>query len=341
MGETTPSAAPLLGRLLRDVSRSFYLTLRVLPAAIRPQISLAYLLARAADTIADTDLLPVELRLNALAALRSRILGPSPAVADFGLLAANQSANAEQVLLERTGEAIAVLERFGDEDRRQIRRVLEIIISGQELDLRRFSGQPTGPVGALRTEEELNDYTYRVAGCVGEFWTRMCRKNLFPKAPLDDRWLEANGVRFGQGLQLVNILRDLPADLRKGRCYIPEVMLAAVGLAPVDLLDPENEPRFRPIYNGWLDRAQANLTAGGEYTLALPWSAVRVRLACAWPLLIGAKTLERLRRRRVLDATQRIKVTRKEIRSLMLRSVYLYPWPSAWRRLIEEHSRGN
>ena len=45
----------LIGPLLRDVSRSFYLTLRVLPNAVRPQISVAYLLARASDTIADTD----------------------------------------------------------------------------------------------------------------------------------------------------------------------------------------------------------------------------------------------------------------------------------------------
>jgi farnesyl-diphosphate farnesyltransferase len=118
-------------------------------------------------------------------------------------------------------------------------------------------------------------------------------------------------------------------------------MLSAVGLAPVALLDSGNEPRFRPVYDRWLDRAQADLMAGWEYTLALPWSGVRVRLACAWPLLIGVKTLERLRWGRVLDATQRIKVTRKEIRSLMLRSVYLYPWPSAWRRLIDEHSKGN
>ena len=35
-----------LNELLKQTSRSFYLTLRVLPAAVRPQIGLAYLLAR-------------------------------------------------------------------------------------------------------------------------------------------------------------------------------------------------------------------------------------------------------------------------------------------------------
>ena len=63
-----------LNELLRATSRSFYLTLRVLPGAIRPQIGLAYLLARTTDTIADTEILPVESRLDALQKLRERLL---------------------------------------------------------------------------------------------------------------------------------------------------------------------------------------------------------------------------------------------------------------------------
>jgi farnesyl-diphosphate farnesyltransferase len=62
---TTPQTE-LIGTLLRDVSRSFYLTLRVLPREIRPQISLAYLLARATDTIADTKAVPRAKRVETL-----------------------------------------------------------------------------------------------------------------------------------------------------------------------------------------------------------------------------------------------------------------------------------
>src|SRR6187431_2802735 len=65
----------LLTSLLREVSRSFYLTLRVLPRPVRAQIGLAYLLARTTDTIADTDVIPVAGRLRALEQLRRRILG--------------------------------------------------------------------------------------------------------------------------------------------------------------------------------------------------------------------------------------------------------------------------
>ena len=63
---TTVDSQFLLQDLLRDVSRSFYLTLKLLPGSIREQIGLAYLLARATDTIADTGAVSVEERLAAL-----------------------------------------------------------------------------------------------------------------------------------------------------------------------------------------------------------------------------------------------------------------------------------
>lgn len=335
---STP-ATPLLTRLLRDVSRSFYLTLRVLPGAIRPQIGLAYLLARATDTIADTELVPLASRLEALDALRGRIQGRGRAALDFGNLAREQGLPAERLLLERIEEALAGLAQFPAADQARMRTVLEIITSGQELDLKRFAQAGAARIIALQTEAELDDYTYRVAGCVGEFWTAMCRAHLFPRAPLDDAWLLRHGVRFGQGLQLVNILRDLPADLRRGRCYLPADALAVSGLQPEDLLKPAAETRMRPLYDALLAKARAHLEAGWAYTHALPRRCVRVRLACAWPILIGARTLALLGQRNVLDPAQRIKVTRADVRQVMLQTVVRYPCQSAWHGLLAKWGR--
>ena len=331
-------AAPdLLTNLLRDVSRSFYLTMRVLPAPVRRQIGLAYLLARATDTIADTKIVSMELRLQALRELRERILSPGKSGAlNFGTITSQQGLPAERVLLERIEEALAVLQTFSTADQKLIRDVLAIITSGQELDLQRFAGASESNIVSLRDEGELDDYTYRVAGCVGEFWTRICRAHLFPKAPLDEVTLMKNAVRFGKGLQLVNILRDLPKDLREGRCYLPAEKLREVGLVPADLLNPENISKLRPLYDKHLTAAQAFLAAGWDYTNALPYGQMRVRLACAWPILIGAKTLSRLRTGNVLDATQRIKISRADVRRVISRSVLTYPWPPAWRRLFRQ-----
>jgi farnesyl-diphosphate farnesyltransferase len=186
---------------------------------------------------------------------------------------------------------------------------------------------------ALQTDSELDDYTYRVAGCVGEFWTDTCRAHLFPEVALDLSALLGNSVRFGKGLQLVNILRDLPVDLRQGRCYLPQNRLTNAGLTPADLLAPNNEPRLRPLYDSYLDQAEKHLIAGWTYTNSLPPGCVRVRLACAWPILIGARTLAKLRTSNVLDARTRVKVSRREVRSIIFRSMVYYPLPALWRRL--------
>jgi farnesyl-diphosphate farnesyltransferase len=328
----------LLGGLLREVSRSFYLTLRVLPRGVRKQIGLAYLLARTSDTVADTEIVRVEQRLAMLERLRNRIMGAATEPLAFEDIARNQGARPEQILLEKVEQSIAVLNAFAEADRRLIRQVLDTITSGQELDLTRFGNAAKANIVALESEAALDDYTYRVAGCVGEFWTRMCRAHLFPHARLDDGWLTENGIRFGKGLQLVNILRDLPKDLAQGRCYLPNEQLAAVGLRPEQLLSPVVEPALRPVYNHWLECAEGHLKAGWAYTNALPRGQVRVRLACAWPVLIGLETVALLKKENVLDPEQRIKISRRAVRRIIGNTVLWYPFKARWEKLADPAS---
>jgi farnesyl-diphosphate farnesyltransferase len=272
--------------LLRDVSRSFYLTLRVLPREIRPQISLAYLLARASDTIADTKVVP---RAKRVALLRQ--MQTVSRVPELGALAEHQSLPAEGRLLEQLGDCFDALNQFDEADCRLIQELLQIIIGGQIFDLERF---PEGQLTAL-TDDELDRYTYLVAGCVGEFWTKMCVAHL----PGMENLNIADGVRFGKGLQLVNVLRDVGEDRRRWRQYLPN-------------LDD---------YQCWLDRAVEHLDVGWKYTLAIPSSQWRLRLACIWPIWIGLKTIARLRAANPLDPNQRAKISRGEVYGIMLRSL--------------------
>src|SRR5205085_2520837 len=119
-----------------------------------------------------------------------------------------------------------------------------------------------------------------------------------------------------------------------GRCYFPQDRLAGENLSPADLLNPVTEPQFRRLYNTYLDLAQSHLNAGWIYTNMLPRGQVRVRLACAWPILIGVKTIEKLRTSRILGDAPRVKITRAEVRRLVARSVFWYPWPQRWRKLF-------
>ena len=298
----------LIGPLLRDVSRSFYLTLRVLPPAIRPQVSLAYLLARATDTIADTKAVPRAKRIFALQQLKNLSHVP-----ELGAIAGKQTSDGERQLLERLEDCIVTLGQFDEADGRRIQELLKIIVSGQIFDLQRFPGETEKDLVALSDDEELDRYTYMVAGCVGEFWTKMCVAHLPALGDWNAEEMGALGVRFGKGLQLVNVLRDIPKDLRIGRCYLP------VG-APSALLDPKNFETIRPVYAHWLDTALAHLDAGWQYTMRIPRSELRLRLACVWPIWIGLMTMARLRTENPLDPAHRIKISRGEVYGVMARS---------------------
>jgi len=301
--------AELIGPLLRDVSRSFYLTLRVLPKEIRPQVSLAYLLARATDTIADTKAVPRAKRIYALQQLQNLSHVP-----ELGVIAEKQTSAGEKQLLERLEDCIVTLGQFDEADGRRIQELLKIIVSGQIFDLQRFPGETEKELVALTNDEELDRYTYMVAGCVGEFWTKMCVAYLPALRDWNADEMCALGVRFGKGLQLVNVLRDIPKDLHIGRCYLPVSQPAA-------LLDPKNFETIRPTYTRWLDAALAHLDAGWQYTIRIPRSEARLRLACVWPIWIGLMTIARLRVENPLDPARRIKITRRQVYGVIGRSL--------------------
>src|SRR5262245_42872320 len=207
-------------------------------------------------------------------------------------------------------------------DRRRVRSVLGTIIEGMTEDLRRFPGEDEGGLAALETRADLDRYTYLVAGCVGEFWTEIHVAH----RPRLSHWnlekMAALGIRFGKALQLTNVLRDIPRDLRQGRCYLPGHDLSLLGLEPKDLLDPAVGPQLRPLLVELLNIALDHYEAGWQYTFAIPKRETRMRLACAWPLLIGLRTLDLLAQApNWLDPAVVLKVPRIRVYGMMAQSV--------------------
>jgi farnesyl-diphosphate farnesyltransferase len=264
---------------------------------MRDPVGLAYLLARAADTIADTSLIAPEKRMELLLSLRSQVNGfhNENALTRMRVEVASQQKNSdEKVLLESLGSALTVLSQFGESDREAIRDVVTTLTRGMEFDLRTFPDESSGHIVALQEFTELDQYTYMVAGCVGEFWTKMTCAHVPgtftdpPEAILD------RGIRFGKALQMTNVLRDCGKDLRIGRCYLPATMLARYGLTPQDLLLPDTSPHARPLLFELVRKTLNHFREAVEYTLALPAFSIRLRLACLWPVLIGLETLSLL-----------------------------------------------
>ena len=303
--------------LLRGVSRSFYLSIRLLPAALRRPITVAYLLARATDTVADTASLPASARRDLLETLTTAIEGRTPAHAALtGLAAAfahEQGDEDERNLILALPECLEQLEALSTADRHDVRAVLRHITYGQALDIERFASG--GPPRALQTAEQLDEYTYLVAGCVGEFWTDLCFRHLTAFATLPRDEMRAVGRAYGMGLQLVNVLRDAGPDLAAGRCYFPAAELTAAGLQPQDIAHyPE---RFAVVRNHWLARAHRGLEAGMRYAYAV--NNRRVRAASVMPALLGARTLALLRDDPAMGLAHKVKVPRDEVRGTMVR----------------------
>lgn len=321
----------LLGPLLKGVSRSFYLTLRVLPAGMRDPVGEAYLLARAADTIADTSLIPPGQRLALLLSLRERVNGTTSDDAGLeriaGEVAGQQTQSDEKLLLESLGAALDVLAQLDEADRAAVRDIVTTLTQGMEFDLHTFPDERSGQIAALGTWDELDRYTYLVAGCVGEFWTKMTYMHL--PGTLDPALQETmyrRGVRFGKALQMVNVLRDCGKDLRIGRCYLPASMLAQAGLTAQDLMEPGASARARGLLFELVRIALDHFRAAIDYTFALPRLSLRLRLACLWPILIGLETLERLvANEDWLDPAKASKLKRNDVYRILACSTLLAP----------------
>lgn len=180
-----------------------------------------------------------------------------------------------------------------------IREVVGIIISGQKLDLTRFAGAVGDHPVALEDDAALEDYAWRVAGCVGAFWTKLGFLTMgerFSRAP--ESMLIEQGIVYGKCLQLVNILRDLPVDLAAGRCYLP-------------VADPHDGGALLEMHGRWVERAIEWNAAGFSYAEKL--CSRRLRAATVLPAMIARDTLERLRGADWPALRARIKVPRSKI----------------------------
>ena len=230
-----------------------------------------------------------------------------------GRFCPHQTDEAEARLMGHMRDAIAWLRTASPSQLTAIRGVLDHIIKGQLLDIRRFPDD--GRLRALSTGAELDDYTWLVAGCVGEFWTKLCldelpaafSKNAAPASLID------SGIRYGKGLQLINILRDLPEDIAAGRCYLPEQDLKNQGR---NLVEVRLSPRvLDPVRAAWLAKCEEHLAHGLRYVQHI--ADGRLRYATALPLLIGARTTCLLREARWETLVAGIKVSRLEIARIL------------------------
>ena len=273
--------------------------MRLLPKAMREPVSLAYLLARASDTLADTEGLGADLRHEMLLGFGEIPHGAGRAAWLVKLsdeVRPCQHHQGEKSLLKMMDEVFTWFYDFKDaQGHAAILKVMDHILHGQRLDIEPFElGQNT----RLTQDAELEEYCFLVAGCVGEFWTELGYISLPGFSSIEAERLKSMGINYGKGLQLINILRDLPSDLKQGRCYLPGV-------------DPSDRDAIMAEAARWRARARAYLSDGHAYAKSLKLR--RTRAATALPGLIGESTLDLLDHASWEELEEGVKVSRRDV----------------------------
>ena len=312
-----------------------YLSLRALPAGVRDSMGLGYLLCRAADTIADTRLVPKVQRLQAVERYREAFGSGSAVRLDVPVeLARRQASASERELLSRLAECVELWRRFPEAERALLKEVVFAVTDGMRMDLTLFPSEDAAGLKALPSARELDRYCALIGGAPGLFWTKLCLLRVRELGRADPAKLAWMGLRLGKGLQMTNILRDIAKDLRIGRCYLPADELSQAGLAAADLLDPACLPRLRPVLRRWLLWTREELETGAGFIACMP--SFRLRAAAAWPLLLSFKTLILIGRSPDLLRMDRgsVKVPRHRVYRMLAGSIWTVPSDARFEKAV-------
>lgn len=303
-----------LNELLKHTSRSLYLSARLLPPGVRETFSVAYLLCRYADSIADTSLLAPEKRLCWIQKFPDMITRPDAGEQQRLVREISGSSTNiyEEKLLQNLPACLHAFNKLSAGQQAMTMDVVHAVCEGMELDLKIFPPENAREVRALASAQELENYCHLMGGAPGVFWSRLI-ETTGPVKIEKEKFL-ALGCDIGDALQIVNILRDLPRDLRIGRCYFPQDELKANGLTAQELLEQINSPRFEPVKQRWIGWARQKLNSAKTYYSALPKTQLKHRAAVAWPVLWAADTLNKLSAEpNLLDPGHKVKIPRSRV----------------------------
>lgn len=214
-----------LAEHLERTSRTFALSIPLLPEGLRQPVMVSYLLFRIADTVEDEVRCPADLRAASLRAVaecfESEFAAAGCEIADSVLGTVRGWAGGEVAhagyseLLSALPEVLSAYAALPGPERAIIARHLARTARGMADFLGRDLSEGT--------TSDLRGYCYVVAGIVGEMLTELFALRDAGAAGVS-RELMRDAAAFGEGLQLVNIVRDATDDLHAGRCYLPRAL---------------------------------------------------------------------------------------------------------------------
>lgn len=314
--QLSDSAGAMQAHLLEGVSRTFALTIPQLPAGLYDAVANGYLLCRIVDTIEDDPALSAEQKREFATLFTQVVAGEAPATtfADgLAPLLSEATIPAEHELIQKTPEVIDITLGFSTAQRDALSTCVRTMAEGMV----RF--QETDTHAGLIDLAEMEAYCYYVAGVVGEMLTRLYCEYSEEIARDRERLMQLS-VRFGQGLQMTNILKDIWDDKKRGACWLPRDVFQRHGFDLAELTPDHHDPRFAKGLEDLIGVAYQCLQDALEYTLLIPSHETGIRNFCLWAIGMAELTLRKINQRKDFSAGEQVKISRRSVKTTVFAS---------------------
>lgn len=273
--------------ILSSVSRTFALTIPLLPPDIEKAVGNTYLLCRIVDTIEDAGDLSAKTK-QSLSALFLEAVLEKIAVESFVepcLDALKNYGNQDELdLIAHTPTVLRILHTCSKNDQQAISRCVSIMSEGMSY----FHGRQNQ--AGLQDLAEFEHYCYVVAGVVGELLTTIFSNHsqAFARALAGHENL---AIAFGQALQMTNILKDSPEDKARGVSWKP------INISQIDLL--------KIAYQKLQDSLQ--------YILLIPKQERGMRRFCFLAFGLAVMTLAKIAKRTDFNNKDEVKLSKTTV----------------------------
>ena len=304
---------------LKEVSRTFYPSIKALPRDLHFYVGHSYLICRLLDTLEDAYDITVEVKKKALDQAVKCIEDPSAFNRTddiFDYIAKTSDIKPfEKIILQNAFSIFECIETFPPPVQKHIRKwTVEMA-----LGMKKYSFGSDNPKVQLCDMDEFEDYTYYVAGTVGELLSELFTLDHFKIPEKSRKIMSENGIAFGKALQYVNIIKDSREDFTEGRCFIPADLLKKHSLELDDFFKSDKKDEIKAVYNELILRAENHLKASISYIEAIPVRLWKIRLFCIWPVALAYATLNGIKNDLddFIKTNETYKISRKEVKTIL------------------------
>ena len=306
---------------LKEVSRTFYLSIQALPKDLHFYVGHSYLICRLLDTLEDAYDITVETKIKALDKAISCLKSSGNFDKNddiFKHLAATSDIKPfEKVILENSFNIFECTNTFPENVQTVIRKWTIEMAEG----MKKYAFGSDKRKVQLASVEELEDYTYYVAGTVGELLSQLFTLDHFKVPEKSKKIMFDNSIAFGKALQYVNIIKDSREDFEEDRCFIPADLLEKKSITLEEFFKNDRKEDIKAIYIELIGKAEKYLDDAIEYINVIPRRLWKIRLFCIWPVAMAYATLNGVKKDldEFIDTNKTYKISRKTVKSIVKR----------------------